>query len=71
MKTKLIATVILLIFVIVFMAQNTAAVGIRLLFWEIDVPRSLLVFMLLLIGALIGWFTRAMYRLSRNAKTDL
>lgn len=66
MKWKLSITVILLFFVIVFMVQNAAVVEIKLLFWEIDMPRSLLVFMLLLIGALIGWFTRAMYRLTRT-----
>ncbi len=66
MKWKLSITVILLFFVVVFMVQNAAIVEIKLLFWEIDMPRSLLVFMLLLIGVLIGWFTRAMYRLTRN-----
>ncbi len=66
MKWKLLITVILLFFVVVFMVQNAAIVEIKLLFWEIDMPRSLLVFMLLLIGVLIGWFTRAMYRLTRN-----
>lgn len=66
MKWKLSITVILLFFVVVFIVQNAAIVEIKLLFWEIDMPRSLLVFMLLLIGVLIGWFTRAMYRLTRN-----
>jgi uncharacterized integral membrane protein len=50
------------------MAQNAATVDIKLLVWDFAIPRSLLVFMMLTIGALIGWFTRAMYRLSRTGK---
>lgn len=66
MKLKLAITIFLLIFVIVFLIQNAAIVEIRFLFWNVAVPRSLLVVMLLLIGMIVGWFVRAMYRISRN-----
>ena len=69
MKLKLITTVALLLFVITFMVQNAAVVEIRLLFWVLDMPRSLLVFMLLVIGIVIGWFLRAMYRLTRTTRS--
>lgn len=66
MKLKLAITIFLLIFVIVFLIQNAAIVEIKFLFWNVAVPRSLLVVMLLLIGMIVGWFVRAMYRISRN-----
>jgi len=69
MKLKLVTTLVLLLFVITFMVQNTAIVEIRLLFWVMDMPRSLLVFMLLIIGIVIGWFLRAMYRLTRTTRS--
>lgn len=66
MKVKLITTVALLVFVIVFMVQNAAMVEIKILFWEIAISRALLIFMMLLLGVVIGWFLRTMYRLSRT-----
>jgi uncharacterized integral membrane protein len=58
--------VVLLLLVIVFMVQNAAITEIKFLMWEIDIPRSFVVFMTFLIGVLVGWFMRAMYRLSRT-----
>lgn len=66
MKTRLIATVVLILVVVIFLIQNAAVVEIRLLFWEIAIPRSLLIVVMLLIGILIGWFARAMYRITRT-----
>ena len=65
MKIKLIATIALLFIVIVFMLQNAADVAVKFLFWEIVLPRSLLLFVTLIIGIVVGWFVRAMYRISR------
>lgn len=66
MKTKLAITIVLLLFVLVFVVQNTATVEIRLLFWEAAIPRSLLILMTLLFGIVVGWSMRAMYRISKN-----
>lgn len=66
MAYKGIITVILIILVMIFAIQNAAIVEIRLLVWEVAFPRSLLIFLMLLIGIVIGWFTRSMFRLSRN-----
>ena len=66
MAYKTIVTVVLIILVMIFAIQNAAIVEIRLLFWEVAFPRSLLLFMMLLIGIVIGWFTRSMFRLSRH-----
>jgi uncharacterized integral membrane protein len=50
-----------------FAVQNAADVDIKLLFWQITFPRSLLIFMMLMIGIIIGWFGRSLYRISRRA----
>lgn len=68
MKVRIIVTAILLLLVLIFAIQNSAIVGIKLLFWEISLPRSLLIFMMLAIGVIMGWFLRTIYRLQkRNA----
>lgn len=66
MKFKLTITLVLFLFVMIFAVQNAAMVEIRLLFWEVTFPRSLLIFMMLLIGMIIGWFGRSLYRISRR-----
>ena len=68
MKARLITTLVLLLLVAVFSIQNAATVEIRLLFWQVGMPRALLIFLMLLIGAIIGWFARAMYRISRTGR---
>lgn len=65
-KLKLLITVVLLTLVIVFMIQNAAVVEVRFLFWDAAIPRSILILMMLIIGIAVGWFVRAMYRLSRK-----
>ena len=66
MAYKYMIATILLAFVMIFAVQNAAIVEIRLLFWEVTFPRSLLIFMMLLVGIVIGWVTRSMFRLSRT-----
>jgi len=66
MKFKLTVTLILFLLVMIFAAQNAAMVEIRLLFWQVTFPRSLLIFMMLLIGIIIGWFGRSLYRIARR-----
>ena len=55
---RIIALLILISFVLVFTLQNIKIVEIQLLFWQFAMPRSLLIFMMLMIGFLIGWFTK-------------
>ena len=42
--------------VVLFIIQNVAVVEIQFLFWATQMPRSLLMFLLLAIGIIIGWF---------------
>jgi uncharacterized integral membrane protein len=67
-KVRLITTLVLLLLVGVFSIQNAATVEIRLLFWQVGMSRALLIFLMLLIGVIIGWFARAMYRMSRTGR---
>lgn len=66
MAYKFLITILLFVMVMIFAAQNAAIVEIQLLFWEVAFPRSLLIFMMLLIGIVIGWFARSIFRISRN-----
>ena len=66
MTYKFLITVLLLVLVMIFAVQNAANVEIRLLFWELEFPRSLLILTMLLIGMVIGWFARSIFRISRH-----
>ena len=68
MQIRLIITLFLLLFVMVFAVQNAATVEIKLLFWEVSFPRSLLIIMMLLIGIIVGWFSRAIFRITKTTK---
>ncbi len=62
MKTKLFIASGLILLVMIFAVQNAATVEIRLLFWDVAFPRSLLIFLMLLIGMVIGWSLRSVFR---------
>ena len=66
MKTKLFIASGLILLVMIFAVQNAATVDIRLLFWDVAFPRSLLIFMMLLIGMVIGWFLRSVFRILKK-----
>ncbi|MBT8077040.1 MAG: DUF1049 domain-containing protein [Gammaproteobacteria bacterium] len=66
MKYKFAVTILLLLLVMIFAVQNAETVEVQLLFWAVNLPRSLLIFMMLLIGTVIGWFLRSILRISRN-----
>ena len=66
MLYKSLVTATLIILVMIFAVQNAAVVEIQLLFWQVTFPRSLLIFLMLLIGIVIGWVTRSIFRLSRT-----
>ena len=70
MRYKLVITTVLFISVMIFAVQNATVVEIRLLFWEVAFPRSLLIFMMLLVGIVIGWFARSMFRILRTQDDD-
>ncbi len=65
MAYRILITAALFILVMIFAVQNAAIVEIRLLVWQVALPRSLLIFMMLLTGIIIGWFARSIVRISR------
>lgn len=56
MNHKMLFILILAGLAVLFIIQNVAIVEIQFLFWAIQMPRSLLIFLLLAIGVIIGWF---------------
>ncbi len=56
MNAKLIFVLILTGFAVLFILQNVAAVEIQFLFWSMQMSRALLMFLILTIGIVIGWF---------------
>ena len=55
---RLILSISLLVLVGIFALQNTTVVEVRFLFWGFSMPRSLLIFVLLAVGVIVGWFVR-------------
>ena len=53
--TKLIIGVILGIFILIFIFQNTTVVDIQLLFWRISMSRALVVLIVFAVGMILGW----------------
>lgn len=50
----------------VFVAQNTAVVEIRFLFWTVSMSRALLIVLLLATGMLLAWLLQGWRRLRRR-----
>jgi uncharacterized integral membrane protein len=47
---------------VLFIIQNFAIVEMQFLFWSIQMSRSLLIFFLLAIGIIIGWFLHSYFK---------
>ena len=62
---RLILSISLLVLVGIFALQNTTVVEVRFLFWGFSMPRSLLIFVLLAVGVVVGWFVRGSVLRSR------
>ena len=59
MKTKLILTLVAVVFVVLFVLQNTAVVEIHFLLWHLSMSRSLLIVVFVAVGVVIGWLLRS------------
>ena len=69
MNYKLIFILILAGLAVLFLIQNVAVVEIQFLFWSIQMSRSLLIFFLLAIGIIIGWFLHSYFK-HRKGESD-
>jgi uncharacterized integral membrane protein len=55
MNSKQVLALVLACLLVVFILQNTSDVEIRFLFWSLWMSRALLVILLIISGAVIGW----------------
>ncbi len=60
MKTRPVILSVLIVLAIILMIQNKASVSIQLLFWSVNMPRVLLIVIILLIGFAIGYVAATM-----------
>ncbi len=60
MKTRPVILTILIVLAIILMIQNKASVSIQLLFWSVNMPRVLLIVIILLIGFASGYIVATM-----------
>lgn len=67
MHIKLILVLILSGLAVLFIVQNVAVVEIQFLIWSLSLSRSLLMFLLLAIGVVVGWLLHS-YMLHRRRK---
>lgn len=56
MNFRLFLVLFLVGLVVLFILQNAVVVEIRFLVWSLAMSRSLLIFLLLAVGVIIGWF---------------
>lgn len=62
MNIKLIAILILCGLFLLFVVQNIAMVEVQFLIWSARMPRSMLMFLALAVGVVIGWFTHGQFK---------
>ena len=55
-NTKLVITIVLIILAGVIIFQNTALVNLKMLFWNFQASLIILLFLVLIIGIVIGYF---------------
>jgi uncharacterized integral membrane protein len=72
MSFKLILILIIAGLAVIFITQNVAAVDVTFLFWSISLSRALLIFFVLMIGFVLGWFLHSYltYRRSKDEPID-
>ena len=54
MRAKLIIITILALLLVIFAVQNTEVTVIKLWFWQLNMPRAILIFVSFAIGLIIG-----------------
>lgn len=62
MNHKMIIILVLTGLVVLFIIQNVTVVEIKFLLWSIQMSRSLLMFFLIAIGIIIGWFLNSHFK---------
>ncbi len=70
LKFKLIIGLVIAALVVVFIVQNVAVVDIKFLFWKLSMSRSLMMFFLVIIGMIAGWFLKGAAVRRKNEHLD-
>ena len=70
MNYKMILILILAGLAVLFIIQNVAVVEIQLLFWSIQMSRALLIFFLLAIGIILGWFLHGYLKYHKDSSDN-
>ena len=68
MKPKHIAILVVFVFFLIFLIQNTQVVTLRLYFWTISMSQIILIPLCILIGALLGYFGPALLKKGKGLK---
>jgi uncharacterized integral membrane protein len=56
MRPRLIASLLLVGLLFVFAVQNAKTVEIAFFFWSLEISRALLLFVVFVLGGIVGWF---------------
>lgn len=67
-RLRLWLTVAIVALLVIFTFQNLVTVEVTFLFWAIQMPRAILVFVVFVIGALLGWIIGSARRHRRRSK---
>jgi uncharacterized integral membrane protein len=54
MKSKIVVIVLLTVLLIIFVLQNTEIVIVNFWFWDLSLPRALLLFVTFAVGLIVG-----------------
>jgi len=68
MHLKIILIVIVACLALVFTIQNVTAVTVSIFFWEFSLSLALLIFFMLILGFLIGWFLHSFLAYRQDKK---
>jgi uncharacterized integral membrane protein len=66
MNIKLIFVLVFAGLAVLFIVQNVTVVEVKFLFWSVEVSRSLLMFLLLAVGIVIGWFLHGHFKYRKD-----
>ena len=71
MNFKVILLIAVACLAVVFILQNVAAVTISIFFWEVSLSLALLIFFLLAMGFVLGWFLHSFSAYQKVKKNNI
>lgn len=63
---RLIIGITLATLVVIFTLQNVETTSVRILFWQVELSKSLLIFLLFTVGVIIGWIASSLVHFLRK-----